>query len=293
MLAESEHITNEPYQNSKLVRPLVKWVGGKRQLMSDLKREMPSSFEAYYEPFIGGAALLMSLQPKKAFISDMNSELVNLYRVVKNNPEELISTLNMHRNEEEYFYEVRAQDRDPNVWINLTDIDKAARLIYLNRTCFNGLYRVNNAGEFNAPFGHYKKPRIVDPVTINAVSRFFQENDITILEGDFQASVTTAKSGDFVYFDPPYDPVSSSANFTGYAKGGFDRDEQKRLRDTAKHLADNGVNVLLSNSSTDFIREIYSDPVFRIVNVKARRAVNSVGADRGEVDEVLIRTYKK
>ena len=293
MLAESEQITNEPYQNSKLVRPLVKWVGGKRQLMSDLRREMPSSFEAYYEPFIGGAALLMSLQPQKAFISDMNRELVNLYRIVKNEPDALISALNNHRNEEEYFYEVRAQDRDPDLWLSLSNVDKAARLIFLNRTCFNGLYRVNNSGEFNAPYGHYKNPRIVDPVTINAVSQYFQRNEVTILEGDFQASITSAEHGDFVYFDPPYDPVSSSANFTGYSRGGFDRSEQERLRDTAKHLADKGVNVLLSNSSTEFIRDVYSDPVFRIVNVKARRAVNSVGADRGEVDEVLIRTYKK
>ena len=288
MLVESQEPTGIPQTTNKLVRPLVKWVGGKRQLMDTIKRHVPSHIGRYYEPFFGGGAVLFGLQPPCATINDTNEELINLYKVVKENPKELIADLRRHKNEEEYFYEVRSLDRDLDKWSNLTEVQRASRLIFLNKTCFNGLYRVNNSGEFNAPFGRYKNPRIVDQVTINAVSRFLKANDVLLLNGDFQSAVTDASSGDFVYMDPPYDPVSSSASFTGYAKGGFDQDEQIRVRDTSLKLIEKGVNVLISNSSTDFIHKIYDLTCFKVVKVKARRAVNSNGGERGEVDEVLI-----
>ena len=288
MLADSEESTALPQTTNKLVRPLVKWVGGKRQLLDVIKRSAPRRIGRYYEPFFGGGAVLFGLQPRFATINDTNDELINLYKVVKENPSGLIADLRKHKNEEDYFYEVRSLDRDPCKWGTLTDVQRASRFIFLNKTCFNGLYRVNNAGEFNSPFGRYKNPRIVDQITINAVSKFLKANDVLLLNGDFQSAVSDASEGDFVYMDPPYDPVSSSASFTGYAKGGFDRSEQVRVRDTSLKLIEKGVNVLISNSSTEFIHNIYGSSHFNISKVKARRAVNANGGDRGEVDEVLI-----
>lgn len=271
-----------------LVKPVVKWVGGKRQLMSDIKRHLPENFNSYYEPFIGGGAVLFNIQPSKAFISDTNAELINLYRVIRDTPQELLKDLQTHLNEEEYFYDLRSKDRNEDIWNRMTEIQRASRLIFLNKTCFNGLYRVNNSGEFNAPFGRYKNPRIADDVTINAVSKYFNSSDTKILHGDYQAAVTTAQKGDFVYFDPPYDPVSQSANFTGYTSGGFDRTEQTRLKEVCDHLTKKNVHILVSNSATDFIKTLYSSNKYKVSEIKARRAINSNGKDRGEVAEVLI-----
>lgn len=281
-----------PYVHSKLVRPFVKWVGGKRQLLSDINRLRPKKFGTYYEPFVGGGAVLLHLQPKVARVADVNEELVNLYKVIRDNPEALIEDLDKHVNEEDYFYEIRSIDRDSEAYQALTDIARASRIIFLNKTCFNGLYRVNNSGEFNAPFGRYKNPAINDKDTIRAVHRYLAGNDFEIDNADFEKCVSGAKKGDFVYFDPPYDPVSDSANFTGYSRGGFNRSDQRRLRDLCDRLDKKGVNFMVSNSSTDFIKNIYSEyPAPHIV--KAKRAINSNGNDRGNVDEVIICNYGK
>lgn len=273
-----------------LAAPVLKWVGGKRQLMGEIEKVLPKTYTTYYEPFIGGGAVLFELQPKKAVINDVNSELINLYNVIKDDVELLIEDLRKHENTSEYFYRIREMDRDREVYEKLSNIEKASRIVYLNKTCFNGLFRVNKSGEFNSPFGKYKNPNIVDEVTLRAVSKYFNKADIKILNSDFEQSLKGIRKGSFVYLDPPYDPVSSSANFTGYDKGGFNRDEQIRLKKLCDKLDKKGVKFLLSNSATDFIKDLYKD--YNIKVVKAKRAINSNGNARGEVDEVLVRNYE-
>lgn len=274
---------------NKLVVPFVKWVGGKRQLLHEIDLHVPT-FSTYYEPFVGGGAVLFHLQPRKAVINDSNSELTNLYKVIKDSPEELIEDLKQHENQPDYFYNIRSRDRDRQQYEQMSDVEKASRIIYLNKTCYNGLFRVNNAGEFNAPFGRYKNPNIVNEITIRAVSDYLSATDIQIKNVDYEDSLKGIRKGAFVYFDPPYDPVSSSANFTGYTKGGFGRDEQERLKSVCDKLSAKGVKFLLSNSSTDFIRDLYKD--YTTVFVQANRAVNSKGDKRGKVAELLVKNYE-
>jgi len=274
-----------------LVAPVLKWVGGKRQLLPEIKKYIPKSFNTYYEPFVGGGAVLFELQPKKAIINDINEELINLYQVIKNNSEELIDDLKKHVNKSEHFYELREIDRNPEEFSKFSNIERASRMHYLNKTCYNGLFRVNQAGEFNSPFGKYKNPNIVNEITIKAVSKYFNNADVRFLNMDFESALDGIKKGAFVYFDPPYDPVSGSSNFTGYTKGGFDRKEQLRLKELCDRLTDRGVKFLLSNSSTDFIKEIYSEKRYHIEIIQAKRSINSDGTSRGDVDEVLVRNY--
>lgn len=274
---------------NKLVMPIVKWVGGKRQLLSEINERIPKKIGTYYEPFFGGGAVLFNLQPKKAVINDINTELINTYRVIKNSHLELIESLKQHKNESEYFYKMRDKDRNKSTFNKMTNIDRASRLIYLNKTCYNGLYRVNSSGEFNTPFGGYKRPNIVNEPTIKAVHEYFSNNSIEMLNIDFEKVVENAKKGDFVYFDPPYDPISTSSNFTGYNEMGFKKEDQLRLRDLCRNLNDKGVNFMVSNSASEFIQEIYSE--FNIDFVKARRSVNSKANGRGEINEVIVRNY--
>ncbi|MGP5121135.1 DNA adenine methylase [Psychrobacter alimentarius] len=274
---------------NKLVMPFLKWVGGKRQLISDIEPLIPSKISTYYEPFIGGGAVLLNQQPKKAVINDYNAELINVYEVVRDNVDELIEDLAMHENESEYFYKIRLQDREEG-FDKLSALKRASRVIYLNKTCFNGLYRVNSSGEFNTPFGRYKSPNIVNEPVLRAVSKYLQNNDIQLLSGDFEDALKGARKGAFVYLDPPYDPLSKSSNFTGYVEGGFGSDQQERLRDVCIKLHQKGVNFLLSNSATPFIKGLYKD--FEIIEVGAKRHINSVASKRGEVTEVLVRNYE-
>lgn len=274
---------------NKLVMPFLKWVGGKRQLMSDIEPLIPSKISTYYEPFIGGGAVLFNQQPKKAVINDYNSELINVYEVVRDQVEELIEDLATHKNESEYFYSIRVQDREEG-FEELSPLKRASRVIYLNKTCFNGLYRVNSSGEFNTPFGRYKSPNIVNEPVLRAVSKYLQNNDIDLLSGDFEDVLKNARRGAFVYLDPPYDPVSKSSNFTGYVEGGFGADQQERLRDVCVRLDRKGVKFLLSNSATRLIKDLYRD--FEIIEVGAKRHINSVASKRGEVTEVLVRNYE-
>ncbi|MBQ7665388.1 MAG: DNA adenine methylase [Synergistaceae bacterium] len=278
-------------KKNKLVSPFLKWAGGKRQLLGVLSELMPKGkIKSYCEPFIGGGALLFHLQPDTAYVNDINSELINVYRAVKDSVDDLIAELSGFQNTPEMFYEVRSWDRDRIIYSTLSDTQRAARIIYLNKTCFNGLYRVNNAGEFNSPFGYYRNPNIINEPVLRAVSHYLNHADIHLSSMDYAEVLTDLKKDTFVYLDPPYDPVSDTASFTGYSRGGFSRSEQIRLRECCDKLSRRGIRFMLSNSATDFIREQYSE--YNITVVKARRAVNSIGYRRGDIDEVIVRNYE-
>lgn len=271
------------------MKPVLKWVGGKTQLLQEIRQRIPADIGTYYEPFIGGGAVFFDLAPQKAVISDMNEELINLYQVIKAAPDALIASLKEHENTSEYFYQIRSKDRDRDTYNQLSPVFKASRMIYLNRTCFNGLYRVNSRGEINTPFGNYKNPQICNEENIREISGFFTSRDIEILEADFETALANATAGDFVYLDPPYDPVTDTASFTGYVAGGFDREQQRRLKECCDRLHEKGVRFLLSNSSTDFILDLYKD--YHIDLVDAKRNINCKGDGRGAVQEVLVRNY--
>jgi len=273
---------------NNLIAPVLKWVGGKRQLLDAIIALKPTRFRSYYEPFVGGGAVFFHLQPKKAIINDANAELINVYKVIRDSPKALIDDLMSHKNEVDYFYRIRGLDRLPN-YPDLSDIKRASRLIYLNKTCYNGLYRVNSSGEFNTPFGRYKNPNFINEPTIKAVSRYLNTPTIQILNIDYEQALAEATRDDFVYLDPPYHPVSQTANFTGYVRGGWGEEDQVRLRNVCDDLNERGVKFLLSNSATAFIGGLYAN--YHIHTVKATRAVNSNAAKRGEIDEYLIRNY--
>lgn len=274
---------------NKLVRPFVKWAGGKRQILPEILQSIPHKFNKYFEPFVGGGALFFELRPKEAVINDLNSELINLYKVIKNNPKELIDELKLYQNTSDYFYKIRELDRNPN-FDKLSEIKKASRILYLNKTCYNGLFRVNSQGQFNVPFGNYKQPNIINDIVIMAVSNYLNSANLLMLSGDFEESLKKAKKNDFVYLDPPYDPVSEISSFTGYTLNGFGKDEQKRLKNVCDRLNEKGVKFLLSNSYTDFINELYKKE-YNINIISASRSINSIGDKRGKISEVLIRNY--
>ena len=278
-------------KKNNLIIPFLKWVGGKRQLLNSIQQVLPKNIKdcQYMEPFIGGGAVLFHIQPKNAIINDFNQELVNVYKVVRNDLEELIIDLKKHKNESEYFYRIRGLDRSSD-FKKISDVERASRVIFLNKTCFNGLYRVNNAGEFNSPFGRYKNPNIVNEPTLRAVSKYLNSNNITINSGDYANTLKHANNRTFVYLDPPYHPISESSNFTGYIQGGWGEEEQIELKRQCDILNNNGVKFLLSNSSADFIKDLYKE--YNISIVKATRAINSNASSRGEIDEVLIRNYE-
>lgn len=277
-------------KKNKLVSPVLKWVGGKRQLLDSLTPLLPKKISSYCEPFIGGGAMLFSMQPKIAYINDINNDLILVYSIIKNNVEELITSLSDFKNEADFFYSVRDWDRDKEKYNSLTDIERAARIIYLNKTCYNGLYRVNNSGEFNSPFGSYKNPNIVNAPVLRAVSAYFNSATIHFTSTDYSEVLDKIPKGTFVYLDPPYDPVSATSNFTGYSKGGFNQNEQLRLRNYCDELTRRGIKFMLSNSSTDFIHNLYNE--YNITIVKAKRAINSIANKRGDVDEVVVRNYE-
>lgn len=266
--------------------PIVKWVGGKRQLMFELLKNMPENYNRYFEPFIGGGALFFELQPEGAYISDMNGELINLYNVVKNNVYELIDELKKHEISKEYFMNIRNIDRTKK-YEKWSDIQKASRFIYLNRTCFNGMYRVNSKGEFNVPFGNYKNPRIIDEHNLINCSNLLQKTEIR--NTDFSEILKYAQKGDFVYFDPPYVPLNETSSFTSYTKEGFDLDMQFKLRDVCDELDSMGVNFMLSNSDTKFVNELYEN--YNIKKVFASRQINANPSGRGKITEVLVKNY--
>lgn len=266
--------------------PIVKWVGGKRQLMFELLKNMPENYNRYFEPFIGGGALFFELQPQNGYISDMNEELINLYSVVRDDVYNLIDDLNKHKVSKEYFLKIRNLDRTEK-YNKLSDIQKASRFIYLNRTCFNGLYRVNSQGQFNVPFGNYKNPKIVDAENLINCSKLLKNTEICC--ADFSGILNKVQKGDFVYFDPPYVPLNETSSFTSYTKDGFDLDMQFKLRDVCDELDSKGVMFMLSNSDTKLVNELYSN--YEIKKVFASRAINANGNGRGKITEVLVRNY--
>lgn len=274
------------------LKPFTKWTGGKRQLLPELIDLMPKQFNRYYEPFIGGGALLFELAPGKATINDYNTDLILTYREIRDNVKELIEILKIHQknNTKDYYLDLRATDRDGRIE-KMTDTEKAARLLYMLRVNFNGLYRVNLKNQFNVPYGRYKNPKIVDEILLYDISRYLNSNDIDILEGDFEKAISTANYGDFVYFDPPYAPISSTSSFTSYTDEGFDETDQIRLRDVFIELSNRGANVMLSNSDVTFIHELYFDiPNIDIRVVRANRMINSKANKRGAINELIIRS---
>jgi DNA adenine methylase len=276
---------------NKLVSPFVKWVGGKRQLRDSILEVMPRDMKKYMyvEPFIGGGAVLFHIQPKNAIINDFNSELINVYHIIKENPDELIADLKKHKNTPEYFYDIRKLDRSED-FKKTGKVQRASRLIYLNKTCYNGLYRVNSAGEFNSPFGKYKNPNIVNEPVLRAVSSYLNANNVQIFNTDYDAILKDLDKNSFVYLDPPYHPISESSNFTGYVQGGWNISDQVRLRETCDDLTKREIKFLLSNSASSFIKDQYKE--YNISIVKAVRSINSDAGKRGEIDEVLIRNYE-
>lgn len=272
--------------------PVVKWAGGKRQILEKLKANLPEKFNNYFEPFIGGGALLFELAPKNATINDVNQELIAIYTCLKDDElyRLMLEELDKHEkyHSEEYYYQVRELDRDPR--FELEPLWKrAARAIYLNKSCFNGLYRVNAKGYFNVPSAKKKHVVTYSKANMEEIHEYFKDDNVTILSGDFVEATRNAHEGDFVYFDPPYDSWEDKESFTAYSKFDFNKDDQRRLADCFKDLTNRGVKCMLSNHNTAYINELYNG--FNIQIIKAKRMINANAAGRGAVEEVIITNY--
>lgn len=269
-------------------RPFLKWAGGKTQLVEELMARMPAFFGNYHEPFLGGGALFFKLyregKIRYARISDLNAELIDTYIAIRDHVDEVIHLLSQFPYTESFYYHLRAQDP----WkVNLPQ--RAARMIYLNKTGYNGLYRVNKRGEFNVPFGRYRTPKYCDVENLRAVSRALQSVDIA--QAPFDIVLEYAEAGDLVYFDPPYAPLSPTANFTAYQANGFSIEDQKRLRDICVELTKRNVNIMLSNSDAEIIRALYAQRRFTLSEVQANRAINCNGDRRGKLTELIVTNY--
>ena len=273
------------------LQPFTKWTGGKPQLLGELRSYMPETYGRYFEPFVGGGALFFDLAPEKAVINDFNEELINAYRQIKNNPAELINLLIKHKenNSKDYYLELRSADRDGRI-SRMTGVERAARILYMLRVDFNGLYRVNSKNQFNVPYGRYKNPKIVDVDLLYQISEYLNENDVEILQTDFAEAVKDAQTGDFVYFDPPYIPLNETSSFTSYTHEGFSYEEQIRLRNTFKELTERGVYAMLSNSSSPLVEELYKD--FNIYFVEAQRTNGAKSSSRGKISEIIVTNYE-
>ncbi|MEL6381049.1 MAG: DNA adenine methylase [Cyanobacteria bacterium J06626_18] len=267
-------------------RPFLKWAGGKGRLIEQYQPYFPKQLGRYCEPFLGGGALFFHLADgcQSAILTDLNEELVNVYRCVRDEVEAVIDLLESHRSNhcQTHYYAVRAQTAIAS------PIQRAARLIYLNKTCFNGLYRENSKGFFNVPMGRYKNPKICDTTTLRSASMALQRADITCVPFTHILE-QTLQPNDLVYFDPPYHPISATSNFTGYNRYGFTAQDQISLQQTFAALADRGIQVMLSNSDCPFIRDLYRD--FHIREIQASRAINSNAKRRGKISELLITSY--
>jgi DNA adenine methylase len=275
------------------MKPIIKWAGGKRQLLPVLLNNLPNKYNgAYYEPFFGGGALFFELAPKVSHINDINEDLIGLYKVFfqKEELHELIKLLDKHEknHSKDYYYLVRSQDRNKNYTSN-SRVFKAARLIYLNKSCFNGLYRVNSKGYFNVPFNNNKKVNLYEKENFLEINDFFSKNTIHISSLNYIESLKGIKKGDFVYFDPPYDDLADKKSFTSYSKFGFEKENQIQLANLFKELSKKGVYCMLSNHDTELIKTLYSE--FKIVKVKAQRLINSNVNGRKSINEVLVKNY--
>lgn len=272
------------------VPTFVKWAGGKTQLLKQFKPYFPKGLSGYVEPFVGSGAVFFYIKkkfnPEKIVISDNNEELINVYLTVQNHLEELLESLKIHQknHSKNYYYKIRAVDTS-----KLTDVERASRFLYLNKTCFNGLYRVNSKGLFNVPFGKYENPNIVNEETLREANKLLQ--GVTIKRQSFDESLEDATEGDFVYFDPPYYPLSRTASFTSYTKNPFLDDEQKTLAQVFEKMHQKGVKVMLSNSDTSFIKGLYNNNGYKIETVKARRVINCNASKRGKINEIVVMSY--
>lgn len=277
-------------------KPFIKWVGGKGKLILELEKYFPKEFNRYYEPFVGGGALFFYLKQSKdisfSSINDINSKLITAYKQIQQNPEKLISLLKNIETEykklslieqEKYFYKMRENYNKENI----DELTTAAYLIFLNKTCFNGMYRENSKGEYNIPFGDQKNPTICDEENILAVSKRLKNTEIT--SQPFEKSIENCQKGDFIYFDPPYYPINVTSSFTSYSKSTFDQKEQEKLRNVFANLAKKSCFVMLSNSNTPFINDLYKD--FHINYLYAARSINSKGDKRGKIKEVVVTNY--
>jgi DNA adenine methylase len=261
-------------QLAPVAAPIIKWVGGKTKLLGELLARLPAQFNRYYEPFCGGAALFFRVAPSRAVLADSNADLIDLYRTIKRDADGVIRRLALHRaaHDEEHYYRMRTRWNDRSV--SWAPAERAAMFIYLNKTCFNGLWRVNRSGDFNVPIGRYTDPPICVPESLHAAHAVLARTDLRCT--DYRTAVRDAARGDFVYFDPPYDPVTTTANFTSYTADAFGADDQRALAETARTLVGRGCRVMLSNSDTPFIRSLYKG--FQIDRVKCARAINSNAA---------------
>lgn len=264
--------------------PILKWAGGKRSLLRQYDRHFPARFKAYHEPFVGGAAVFFHLRPRlqgACHLGDVNPELINLYTVLRDQVEPLIERLGEHsrQHDPEYFYQVRSQHPG-----ELESLARAARMVYLNKTCFNGLYRVNSKGYFNVPLGRYANPTILDPERLRAASRALHGVELRL--EPFETVLDRAEEGDLVYFDPPYQPLTRTANFTSYTADSFSEEDQARLAGVFRRLSERGVQVLLSNSDTELVRDLYQG--FRLHKIQAPRFINSKAAGRKAIGELLV-----
>jgi DNA adenine methylase len=278
---------NHPY-----AKPFLKWAGGKHGLIEQLFKKFPTEFNNYHEPFLGGGAIFFELYSrgmlagKKAYLADINAELINAYTVVKNNPDALITELTVYKNNhnKDFYYQTRALDRS-NDFKSLSELDRATRFIYLNKTCFNGLYRVNQKGYFNTPIGSYQNPNIADKEVILNASKALQ--NAIICNQSFDKTINSAKQGDFIYLDPPYYPLTKTASFTAYDKNAFLEDKQTQLFDMFKKLHQKKCTVMKSNSDTQFVKDLYQK--YTIDFVQANRFINSKSSGRSKINEILIK----
>lgn len=279
-----------PKATGESAAPFLKWAGGKQQLLPRFTELFPKDFKRYIEPFVGSGAVFFHIaslyRPRKSILSDINDELIVTYRAVRNSVEKVIKLLEEHKrhHDKDHYLEVRRQRP-----LQLSQSQRAARLIYLNKTCFNGLYRVNSEGQFNVPMGSYDVPRIFDPEKLRAASRLLR--DVKLETWPFERTLQVARAGDFIYLDPPYHPLSSTSSFTSYSKDSFGVEDQERLAEVYRKLHERGCLLMLSNSATSFIRRLYDHPDIRIETVMARRAINSKSSGRGAIEELVIRNY--
>jgi len=279
-----------------IIKPCIKIPGGKTQLLKILLAHQPQTYATYYEVFLGGASLALAVQAPKAVLGDLNPELINCYLTIKQQPAKLIEKVEAHKanDSKEYYYKIRKLDRQIN-FANLSSLDRAARFIYLNKTCYSGIIRYNKSGCFNTPYANYKQPKIIEESNIYQISNYLNENKVQLKQGDFASTLKNARKNSFIYLDPPYAPLSSqSQNFTQYSKEGFNEQSHIRLKSLCDSLSDRGIKILISNSNCEFIRGLYKDPRYQIIEVTANRAINSKIDKRQGIKELLIyNNYQK
>ena len=269
---------------SEVLAPVVKWAGGKRRLLGELCTRLPQCYGRYHEPFVGGGALFFALQMQCAWLCDRNAELMDFYATLRDHCEELLLDLGRHENRREYFMALRDLDRRADFAL-LPAVKRASRFLYLNHACFNGLYRVNARGQFNVPFGRYAALHLPTPDHLRRCAQLLARSQLCC--DDFTAVLTVADKGDLVYLDPPY--ASDSGGFTAYVPGGFDEEDQRRLRQVCDELSDRGVYVMLSNADVPLVRELYAD--YDVEQVQVRRSISAAGSGRRRVSEVVVRNY--